>query len=68
MSTYKVKLECPHCGKDLTFDKKKNGVSIHQTKFHKIYRHMNDGPCAINNDSLKTAGERNEPRPNRSSN
>ena len=50
METYRVKLECPACGEDLSFDKKKNGVSIHQTKIRKLYRHMNDGPCTIHNE------------------
>ena len=53
--TYKVKLSCPSCGTDLSFQKKKNGVSIHQTRIRKLYRHMNDGTCTINSEKNRLA-------------
>jgi len=43
--SYRVKLLCPTCQKDLSFDKPKNRVSPHYVKCLKLAAHANAGEC-----------------------
>lgn len=39
-NSYTVTTKCPHCGKRIDVEKKKNGAPVHQAKVVAVMRHI----------------------------